>query len=128
MLNTVALQGRLTKDPVLRHTQSNVTAASFSVAVERDIVDRNTGKRGVDFIDCVAWRGTADFIDKYFHQGDQIILTGRLQQREWTDKEGNKRKTTEVLVSNAYFTGSKPSSQQGGSMFTELEEEGDLPF
>lgn len=141
MLNEITLQGRLTKDPELRYTQSNTAVASFSLAVERDFADKNTGKRQADFIDCVAWRGTGEFIHKYFHKGDMAILSGRLQIRDWTDQNNNKRRSAEVVVGNAYFCGSKKDGGQStapqagaaptAGQFTELPDDyddGDLPF
>ena len=106
MLNQVTIMGRLTRDPELRYTQSNTPVASFTVAVDRDY-SKDSGSRETDFIDCVAWRSTAEFISKYFTKGSLAAITGRLQIRDWTDKEGNKRRNAEVIVENIYFGESK---------------------
>jgi len=114
-MNHVVLMGRLARDPELRNTQSGLPVASFTIAVNRRFADKNTNERQADFIDCVAWRGTAEFISKYFAKGAMIAVQGHLQVREWQDKEGNKRWSTEVIVEQAYFTGSKQDSGGGGS-------------
>lgn len=120
MLNHIVLQGRLTADPEKRTTSSGTAVTSFCVAVNRDF-----GKDETDFINCTAWRNSADFIEKYFHKGDMIILSGRLQIQKWTDKDGNKRTAPEVVVDSSYFGSSKKES--GG--FTDLETtDSDLPF
>lgn len=108
MLNHIVIMGRLTRDPELRHTQAGTAVASFTVAVDRDFKDKETGERKTDFIDCVAWRSTGEFVDKYFVKGRMAVVEGRLQLRDWTDKEGNKRRSAEVLVSSVYFGDSKP--------------------
>lgn len=108
MLNHIVMMGRLTRDPELRHTQAGTAVASFTVAVDRDFKDKETGERKTDFIDCVAWRSTGEFVSKYFAKGRMAVVEGRLQLRDWTDKEGNKRRSAEVLVSSAYFGDSKP--------------------
>lgn len=105
MLNHIAIMGRLTKDPELRRTGSGVAVTSFTVAVDRDF--SNNGEKETDFIDCVAWRGTAEFVERNFSKGEMIIVAGRLQIRSWTDKDGNKRKTAEVVADNVYFGDSK---------------------
>ena len=107
MLNTIIIQGRLTRNPELRRTGSGLAVASFSVAVERDYPSKETGEREVDFIDCVAWRHTGEFVSKWFTKGSMIVVSGRLQIRGWTDKDGNKRKTAEVVAENVYFGESK---------------------
>lgn len=106
MLNNINLIGRLTRDPELRRTGSNVAVANFTIAVDRDYSGPNKEKE-TDFIDCVAWRQTGEFVSKYFTKGKQIAVSGRLEIRSWTDKDGNKRRTAEVNVSNAYFCGDK---------------------
>ena len=106
MLNHITAAGRLTKDPDLRRTQNGVAVASFTIACDRDIKDAS-GNKQTDFIDCVAWRNTAEFVDKYLTRGRMAIVSGRLQMREWTDKSGAKRKTAEILVENVYFADSK---------------------
>lgn len=106
MLNHITAAGRLTKDPELRRTQNGVAVASFTIACDRDIKDAS-GNKQTDFIECVAWRNTAEFVDKYLTRGRMAIVSGRLQMREWTDKSGAKRKTAEILVENVYFADSK---------------------
>ena len=112
MLNTVTIIGRLTRDPELRRTGSGIAVASFTVAVERDFGSREDWKKETDFVDCVAWRQTGEFISKYFSKGTMIVVTGRLQTRSWTDMEEVKRKATEVNVSQAYFGERKRDSGQ----------------
>lgn len=151
MLNHITLMGRLTRDPELRYTQTNTPVASFSLAVERDFGNRESGERQTDFIDCVAWRQTGEFVSKYFQKGSMAAVSGRLQIRDWTDRDGNKRRSAEVVVDNVYFCESKrsrdaagapPASQgsgyggynaapapQAGSAFAELDDgDGELPF
>lgn len=106
MLNHITAAGRLTKDPELRRTQNGVAVASFTIACDRDIKDAS-GNKQTDFIDCVAWRNTAEFVDKYFTRGRMAIVSGRLQMREWTDKNGNKRRNAEILAESVYFGDSK---------------------
>ncbi|MBR3973043.1 MAG: single-stranded DNA-binding protein [Oscillospiraceae bacterium] len=115
MLNHITIMGRLTRDPELRRTGSGVAVASFTVAVDRDYKAEGQD-RETDFIDCVAWRNTGEFVSKYFHKGSMIVVSGRLQIRSWTDKEGNKRRTAEVVADNCYFGDSKKndSSSSGG--------------
>ena len=114
MLNHIVIMGRLTRDPELRRTGSGIAVASFSVAVERDFSGRDGGEKETDFIDCVAWRQTGEFVSKYFTKGRMIVVSGRLQIRSWTDKDGNKRRTAEVVADNCYFGDSK-RDDQGGS-------------
>ena len=106
MLNHITAAGRLTKDPELRRTQNGVAVASFTIACDRDIKDAS-GNKQTDFIDCVAWRNTAEFVDKYLTRGRMVIVSGRLQMREWPDKNGNKRRNTEILAESVYFGDSK---------------------
>ena len=115
MLNRIILMGRLTRDPELRHTGSGTAVASFSLAVERDFRDKASGQRVTDFIDVVAWRQTGEFVSKYFTKGRMAVVTGRLQIRNWQDKEGNKRRSAEVVADNVYFGDSKRDSADGGS-------------
>ncbi|MBQ2382946.1 MAG: single-stranded DNA-binding protein [Oscillospiraceae bacterium] len=120
MLNHITIMGRLTRDPEYRTTQTGLSVANFSVAVDRDFPGP-TGEKETDFIDCVAWRKTAEFVTKYFHKGSQIAVSGRLQIRSWTDKDGNKRRTAEVLADSVYFAGSKqsqPESQNAAEPYT----------
>ena len=141
MLNHITLMGRLTRDPELRYTQSNTAVASFSLAVERDFGTRE--ERQTDFIDCVAWRQTGEFVSKYFQKGSMAVVSGRLQIRDWTDRDNNKRRSAEVVVENIYFGESKKtrdnntsapvrgydSSAPRGSAFAELDDgDGELPF
>lgn len=111
MLNHITIMGRLARDPELRRTGSGVAVASFTVAVDRDFSGKDGGEKETDFIDCVAWRQTGEFVSKYFTKGRMIIVSGRLQIRPWTDKEGNKRRSAEVVADNCYFGDSK---KEGG--------------
>ena len=126
MLNKIFLMGRLTRDLELRRTQSGTPVASFALAVDRDFKGQN-GEKETDFIDVVAWRNTAEFVSKYFTKGRMAVVEGRLQIRDWTDKDGNKRKAAEVIADNVYFGDSKKESvaDQG---FAEIEDDGDIPF
>ena len=114
MLNHITIMGRLTKDPELRRTGSGVAVTSFTVAVDRDFSGKDTEKE-TDFIDCVAWRNTGEFVSKHFTKGSMAVVSGRLQIRSWTDKDGNKRRTAEVVADNVYFGESKRS--EGGSTY-----------
>ena len=115
MLNHIVIMGRLTRDPELRRTGSGVAVASFRVAVDRDFAPKDGGERKADFIDCVAWRQTGEFISKYFTKGRMIVVDGRLEMRDWTDKDGNKRTSAEIVVANAYFGDSKRDSDGGSN-------------
>jgi single-strand DNA-binding protein len=108
-LNHITVMGRITKDIELRRTDSGVAVASFTVAVDRDFKGKS-GEKETDFIDCVAWRQTGEFVNKYFSKGSMIVVSGRLEIRSWTDKDGGKRRTAEIVVENAYFGESKTSS------------------
>ena len=112
MLNHIVIMGRLTRDPELRRTGSGVAVTSFSLAVDRDFGPKDGGERETDFIDCVAWRNTGEFVSKYFTKGSMAVVSGRLQIRGWTDKDGNKRRSAEVVADNVYFGESKRSSDQ----------------
>ena len=114
MLNHITIMGRLTKDPELRRTGSGTPVASFTLAVDRDFSGRDNGQKETDFIDCVAWRNTAEFVHSYFSKGRMAVVSGRLQIRTWKDKDGNNRKTAEVVAENVYFGDSKPENNQGG--------------
>lgn len=114
MLNRIILMGRLTRDPELRHTQTGTPVASFSLAVDRDFKDKQTGEKSTDFIDVVAWRQTAEFVSRFFTKGRMAVVEGRLQIRDWTDKEGGKRRTAEVIADNVYFGDSKRDAEAGG--------------
>ncbi len=150
MLNHIVLMGRLTRDPELRRTQSGTAVAAFALAVDRDFKG-DDGEKKTDFIDIVAWRNTAEFVSKYFTKGRMAVVEGRLQIRQWTDKDGNKRRSAEVVADNVYFGDSKrdgDSGQPGGygvapsygdsyggyggysdNQFTELaDDDGELPF
>ena len=107
MLNHITIMGRLTRDPELRRTGSGIAVASFTLAVDRDFGKNENGERETDFIDCVAWRQTGEFVSKYFTKGRMAVVAGRLQIRNWTDKDGNKRRTAEVIAENVYFGDSK---------------------
>jgi len=106
MLNQIVLMGRLTKDPELRRTQGGTAVASFTLAVDRDFTNQD-GSKDTDFIDCVAWKGTGEFVSKYFTKGRMAVVSGRLQLRDWTDREGNKRRSAEVVANSVYFGDSK---------------------
>lgn len=143
MLNVVALQGRMTRDPELRHTQAGKAVTSFSLAVERDF--KSNGEKETDFIDVVAWGQTAEFVCNYFSKGRMAVVEGRLQIRDWKDRDGNNRRSAEVQADNVYFGDSKRDNAGGGydapsdygipsyasepSGFSELDEpDGELPF
>ena len=115
MLNHIVIMGRLTRDPELRRTGSGIAVASFTVAVDRDFGGRDGGEKETDFIDCVAWRQTGEFVSKYFTKGRMAVVSGRLQIRSWTDKDGNKRRTAEVVADNVYFGDSKRDGDGGSS-------------
>ena len=126
MLNSITLMGRMTKDPELRYTKTDTPVASFTLAVDRDFGD------GADFIDCVAWRKTGEFAQKYFSKGRLTVVAGRLQIRDWTDKEGKKRYAPEVVVDHIYFGGDKKKTETqsapSGSAFVDLDDEEEVPF
>lgn len=115
MLNHITIMGRLTKDPELRRTGSGIAVASFTVAVDRDF--GSNSEKETDFIDCVAWRQTGEFVHKYFTKGRMIVVSGRLQIRKWTDKDGSKRQTAEVVADNCYFGDSKKEQDSGYTGF-----------
>ena len=115
MLNHITIMGRLTRDPELRRTGSGIAVASFTLAVDRDFSPKDGGERETDFIDCVAWRQTGEFVSKYFTKGRMAVVSGRLQIRNWTDKDGNKRRTAEVVADNVYFGDSKRDGDSGSS-------------
>ena len=132
MLNKIFIMGRLTHDPELRRTQNGTAVTSFTLAVDRDFKNAD-GTKDTDFIDVVAWRNTAEFVSKYFAKGRMAVVEGRLQLRDWTDKDGNKRRTAEIVADSVYFGDSKrdggdtaQSEPQGG--FSEIEDAWDLPF
>ena len=114
MLNKIFIMGRLTRDPELRRTQNGTAVTSFSLAVDRDFKDKSTGERATDFIDVVAWRQTGEFVSRYFTKGRMAVVEGRLQMRDWTDKDGNKRRSAEVVADNVYFGDSKRDGEGGG--------------
>ena len=136
MLNKIILMGRLTRDPELRRTGSGTAVTSFSIAVDRDFKSQN-GEKETDFIDVVAWRTTAEFVSKHFSKGRMAVVEGRLQIRDWTDKDGTKRRTAEVIADNVYFADSKRDDTtanrnalaERAEQFAEIaEEDGELPF
>lgn len=141
MLNHITVMGRMTRDPETRYTRNNTPVCSFTLAVERDRKNED-GSRTTDFIDCVAWSSTAEFISKYFRKGSMAVAAGRLQLRDWTDKDGNKRRQAEILCENVYFGESKSTGggldqygydnegqKYGESPFNEIgDEDGELPF
>ncbi len=115
MLNHIVLMGRLTRDPELRHTGNGTAVASFTLAVDRDYQSKDAQEKSVDFIDIVAWRSTAEFVSKYFAKGRMAVVSGRLQIRGWTDKDGNKRRSAEVVADNIYFGDSKRDNTSSGN-------------
>lgn len=136
MLNHIVIMGRLTRDPELRYTANQIPVASFTLAVDRDYQSKDSGERETDYIECVAWRSTAEFISKYFKKGSMAAVSGRLQIRDWTDRDGGKRRSAEVLIENIYFgdgkktsSGRKAANQANASKFQELDEDDDnFPF
>ena len=142
MLNKIFIMGRLTRDPELRRTQNGTAVAGFALAVDRDFKNAD-GTKETDFIEVVAWRSSAEFVSKYFTKGRMAIVEGRLQIRDWTDKDGNKRRNAEVVADNVYFGDSKKEGDSSGGYkaagkavdvepgegeFAEIEDEEDLPF
>lgn len=144
MLNHIVIMGRLTRDPDLRYTQSQLPVVSFTLAVDRDFSGKDGSEKQTDFIDCVAWRSTAEFVSKYFTKGSMAAVSGRLQLRDWTDREGSKRRSAEVIVDNIYFGGNKKDNSAASqnapqqshsapayeqSRFVEMDDgDEDLPF
>ena len=150
MLTHVTIRGRLTRDPERRHTQSGTAVTSFTLAVDREFKDKNTGESATDWISCTAWKGTAEFVSRYFRKGRMAVVEGRLQIRDWTGRDGGKRRSAEVVADNIYFGDSKRDGDSGGSgfarpaapapvdygipsgsddQFAELtDDDGDLPF
>lgn len=135
MLNKIVLMGRLTRDPELRRTSTGTAVTSFTLAVDRDFKGQN-GEKETDFIDIVVWRKTAEFVSKYFSKGRMAVVEGRLQMRDWTDRDGGKRRVAEVIADNVYFADSPNSTAkpvEGGASvsaadFTEIPDDGNLPF
>ena len=115
MLNHIDIMGRLTHDPELRRTASGISCVSFRIAVDRDYSGKDGGEKETDFIDCVAWRSTADFVSKYFTKGRMAVVSGRLQVRKWKNKDGENRYSTEVVADNVYFGDSKKEASGGNS-------------
>lgn len=135
-LNKIILHGRFTSDVKITRTTGGSPIAKFCIAVDRDFKDKKTGERGVDFINCTAFNKTAEFVEKWFKKGSLAIVEGRLQIQKWSDDEGNNRYSTDVIVSNVYFGGSKNTQREDTDdsesgpiqTFDELEDFGDLPF
>ena len=138
MLNHITIMGRLTRDVELRRTQSGVAVASFTLACDRDFADKATGNKETDFVDIVAWRQTGEFASKYLSKGRMAIVSGRLQIRQWTDKDGGKRRSAEVVADNVYFGDSKHDTDNNvgkteaypttGSFETLEDDDAQLPF
>ena len=141
MLNHITIMGRMVRDPELRRTGSGVAVASFTLAVDRDFSGKDGGEKETDFIDCVAWRNTGEFVAKHFTKGRMAVASGRLQIRAWTDKDGNKRRTAEVVADNVYFGDSKrdgdnsaPTANYGGYAqpqapdYAQITDDAQLPF
>lgn len=124
MLNHITIMGRLVADPELRYTQSGVAVASFRVAVDRDYQPRDGGEKQTDFINVVAWRQTGEFVSKYFSKGSMIVVSGRLQMRDWTDKEGGKRTTAEVVADNVYFGETRRSRDENAGSYNAPSRQG----
>ena len=114
MLNHIIIMGRLTRDPELRRTGTGTAVASFTVAVDRDFSGKDGAEKETDFIDCVAWRQAGEFVSKYFTKGRMAVVSGRLQIRPWTDKDGNKRRTAEIVADNVYFGDSRRDGDTAG--------------
>lgn len=134
MLNHITIMGRMVREPELRYTQQNTPVVSFTLAVDRDFQSGGSEKQ-TDFIDCVAWRNTAEFVSKYFHKGSMAVVAGRLQMRNWTDKHENKRTSAEVVADNIYFgdskkanTGNSQADYTAPTMSEIDDSDGDLPF
>ncbi len=140
MLNRIVIMGRLGHEPEVRYTQSGKPVASFSLAVDRDFKDKASGERATDWIDVVAWDAKAKFVQQYFHKGQQAVVEGRLQIRDYTGRDGTHRRAAEVVADNLYFAGAKAAAPsegnapeeslppESGESFSELEDEGELPF
>lgn len=139
MLNHITIMGRFTRDPELRHTQSGTAVTSFTLAVERDFKDKSSGEAVTDWISCTAWKGTAEFVSRYFQKGRMAVVDGRLQTRSYQDRDGNKRTAVEVVADHVYFGDSKKKESEGNAPeyelpenepqgFSEAEDDGELPF
>lgn len=142
MLNHIVIMGRLTRDPELRRTGSGIAVTNFTLAVERDFAGKDQSEKETDFIDCVAWRQAGEFVGKYFTKGRMACVSGQLQIRSWTDKDGNKRRNAEVVADNVYFADSKNTAENGGSSptpaapaaapatgnFEQMDDDEQLPF
>lgn len=142
MLNRIIIAGRLARDPELRHTQSGTPVSSFTLAVDRDFKDKETGERATDWIDVVAWRTTAEFVSRNFSKGRMVVVDGRLQIRDWTDKDGNKRRNAEVIAESVYFGDSKRENEnrmsgpyadtlpstEADEVFADMDDDSELPF
>ena len=140
MLNHITIMGRMARDPELRRTGSGVAVASFTLAVDRDFSGKQNGEKETDFIDCVAWRNTGEFVSKYFNKGSMAVVSGRLQIRSWTDKDGNKRRAAEVVADNVYFgeakantsapgnTAYSPAPAQNFGAMMDADDDAQLPF
>ena len=127
MLNEVILMGRLTRDPDVRMTQNGTTAANFALACERDYAPQGQD-RETDFFDIVAFRNTADFVGQYFAKGQLVAVKGRLQQRDWTDKQGNKRRTTEILADRCYFAEKRQDRDASDAGSQQMSDSTPVPF
>ena len=128
-LNHITIMGRMVRDPELRRIGSGVAVTSFTLAVDRDYNPKDGAEKETDFIDCNAWRNTAEFVAKYFTKGSMAIVQGKLDVREWTDKDGNKRRNTEIVVDNVYFGDSKKDHAQPAQDFAMIDDhDARLPF
>ena len=127
MLNDITIMGRMTRDPELRYTKSETPVASFTLAVDDDFKGAD-GSKTTQFIDCVAWRNTAEFVSRYFEKGSMAVVNGRLQIRDWTDNNGNKRRAAEVVVDSIYFGESKKQSNTAPTFSDLGDDDGELPW
>ena len=139
MYNRVGIMGRFAQAPELRYAQNGAAMVTFTLAVDRDYKDKDSGERTTDWIDCIAWRKTGEFVHRYFTKGRMALVEGRIQVRNWTDKDGNKRKSTEVVVDEIYFADSPPAKRTGADScpavppqqpaYHEIpDDDGELPF
>lgn len=128
MLNHIVIMGRMCADPELRRTNAGTAVTSFTLAVDRNFKSQS-GEKETDFIECVAWKGTAEFVSKYFSKGRMAVVEGRLQLRDWTDKNGAKRRTADVIADNVYFADSRSEGKSApAAAFEEIGEENEIPF
>jgi single-strand DNA-binding protein len=128
MLNHITIMGRMTRDPELRRTGSGIAVTNFALAVDRDYNPKDGAEKEVDFIDCIAWRGGAEFVSKYFSKGQMAVVSGKLRIRNWTDKDGNKRRSAEVEADSVYFGDSKKSSESTPATYSQTGPANQEPY